>query len=234
MAIDWNDISVRERRNSKGVRLKVTALRGIEVFVPKGFGRRKVRDVIQKNDAWLKKKVAEVEKKSRHLAPDEISLQATGGRWTVEYLGGKKPETPLCQENDGSLTLQPDKLDFRSVVDILRQWLTFQARSKLVPWLEQISVELSLPFSKATVRGQKTRWASCSTSGTISINRNLLFLPPPSVRYVFVHELCHTLKMDHSEAFWQLVEDREPGYRDIRSRVRKSWQDIPAWASPDI
>ena len=73
-------------------------------------------------------------------------------------------------------------------------------------------------YTSITVRDQKSRWGSCSSSGTLSFNYRLLFAPPKVLDYVVVHELCHLTHMDHSPNFWNMVEQIMPDYR-----VYKQW-----------
>jgi hypothetical protein len=100
---------------------------------------------------------------------------------------------------------------------------------QLIPWLRQTSQEIKLPFNRAAVRGQKTLWASCSSKSNISLNFKLLFLPPHLVRYVFIHELCHTIHLNHSRKFWALVAEKEPNYRQYDAELNKAWVYIPEW-----
>jgi len=69
-------------------------------------------------------------------------------------------------------------------------------------------------YSRLTIRGQRTRWASCSRSGAMSFNWRLLLAPEPVLDYVIWHEVCHLEVMDHSTRFWRLVASRSPGYRE--------------------
>ena len=70
------------------------------------------------------------------------------------------------------------------------------------------------------VRDQRTRWGSASARGTISLNWRLSLVPPNVAVYVVVHELCHLVEMNHSPAFWALVEGHLPGYRERRRWLR--------------
>jgi predicted metal-dependent hydrolase len=90
-----------------------------------------------------------------------------------------------------------------------------------VPWLEGLSNKHDLPFQQVMVRGQKTRWASCSSRHTISINYELLFLDAKLVDYVLVHELCHTRHLHHGPAFWALVQRFEPEYLQLHQSLRR-------------
>src|SRR5205814_4247001 len=62
------------------------------------------------------------------------------------------------------------------------------------------------PYTRLTIRGQRTRWASCARSGAMSFNWRLLLAPAPVLDYVVWHEVCHLEVMDHSPRFWALVE----------------------------
>jgi hypothetical protein len=71
-------------------------------------------------------------------------------------------------------------------------------------------------YKDLTIRGQRTRWASCSTSGRMSFNWRLLLAPERVLEYVVWHEVCHLEILDHSPRFWRLVERRWPSYREDR------------------
>jgi predicted metal-dependent hydrolase len=83
----------------------------------------------------------------------------------------------------------------------LQHWLKREARRHLPDWLALVAEDTGHRYQRVSVRLQRSRWGSCSSRGTISLNAKLLMLPRMR-RYVLVHELCHTLHMNHSPAFW--------------------------------
>ncbi|HET9679673.1 MAG TPA: M48 family metallopeptidase, partial [Gammaproteobacteria bacterium] len=113
--------------------------------------------------------------------------------------------------------------------DQLRHWLAHRARRVLKPWLAQVANECGLDYQKMQVRGQRTRWGSCSAQGSISLNYKLLFCDPPVVRYLLVHELCHTRHLNHGKRFWNLVARFEPDWRALDKQLGASWKRVPAW-----
>ena len=67
------------------------------------------------------------------------------------------------------------------------------------------------------------------TTTIICLNYKLLFLPPQITRYVLIHELCHTVHMNHSKEFWQLVKKNDPLYKQWDHDLKNANQYIPQW-----
>ncbi len=111
----------------------------------------------------------------------------------------------------------------------LQAWLKRAALDRLAPRLLQLAGELNCSVSRVSIRCQRTRWGSCSTRGTVSLNCSLLFLRNEVVRYLFVHELAHTQHMNHSANFWRLVEKMEPDYRRLDRDLLAGWRTVPEW-----
>ncbi|NJP39510.1 M48 family metallopeptidase [Oscillospiraceae bacterium HV4-5-C5C] len=72
-----------------------------------------------------------------------------------------------------------------------------------------------------SIRRQRTRWGSCSSSGTISINLHCAELPQPLFEYIVVHELCHLTYLNHGPAFWSLVASLLPDYRHRQRQLAR-------------
>jgi predicted metal-dependent hydrolase len=96
--------------------------------------------------------------------------------------------------------------------------------------LEQLAREHGFSFASMQVRFQKSRWGSCSSKGRISLNVCLIFLPELLVRYILLHELCHTRQMNHSAAFWKLVLTADPDALSKNRAMREAWKYVPGWA----
>ncbi len=75
-------------------------------------------------------------------------------------------------------------------------------------------------YHKIAIRDQKTRWGSCSATGTLSFNYRLMLAPPRVLDYVVVHELCHLTHMNHSKAFWDMVASILPDYKEYRKWLK--------------
>ena len=101
---------------------------------------------------------------------------------------------------------------------VLRQ----QARIKLTERTDYYKKILGVEYKRIRIADQKTRWGSCSSTGTISYNWHLDLLPDAILDYVVVHELCHLQHMNHSKDFWDLVECILPDYRSRRKLLKEN------------
>lgn len=81
---------------------------------------------------------------------------------------------------------------------------------------------MGVDYGRITIREQKTRWGSCSSKGNLNFNWKLVLLDPELLDYVVVHELAHRREMNHSAAFWKVVEAELPDYWERRARLKES------------
>ena len=91
-------------------------------------------------------------------------------------------------------------------------------------FLERITLyaeKMGVTCQRVTIRNQKGRWGSCSSKGNLNFNYRLHYLPQELMDYVIVHELSHRVYMNHSRAFWALVERYMPDYKTCRKRLRE-------------
>lgn len=103
------------------------------------------------------------------------------------------------------------------------------ARALLTAICEREAARLGVRYARIRIADQRTRWGSCSPTGTLSFNWRLVLAPHPVLEYVAVHELCHLVVSDHSPGFWQVVERARPGYREERRWLRDHGHELLAY-----
>jgi len=228
--------AIKESDRAKHVRLRISVFdASLTVVIPKGFDRDSIPEVIEQKQSWIARtrmRIArEREQTEAHppaALPDHIHLRALDQDWRIEYVPDARSSI-LIESHGRTLTLTGPIHDAELCKHALRAWIGRKARVELAPWLRSVSEEHGLPVAAIQVRGQRTRWGSCSQRNTISINAKLIFLPPYLVEHVFVHELCHTIHLDHSRRYWAQVRKRVPHYQELEAELRTSWRYIPVW-----
>lgn len=226
------DYSVTISKRAKSFKLKISPEKGLEIVGPREPSARMVRGMFMHNEGWIKTNL----ERMKHIKPARNPLDAKPPR-QIQFPSGdvcysvvmkEKGLVARVREVGEELHITPDENGHWQ--EALSNWVNKRIPSILTPMLEKISDGTGLKFRRTQYRNQKTRWASCSTTGTISLNRSLIFLPEPLVRYVLIHELCHTVHMDHSADFWNLVCEHEPFYKPLDAELKTARADyVPEW-----
>jgi predicted metal-dependent hydrolase len=119
----------------------------------------------------------------------------------------------------GVVAVAPDAdADVREAIE---RWYRRQAREEIAPRMDVAAAALDRTYRSLSIRAQKTRWGSCSSTGAMSFNWRLLLAPEPVLDYVVWHEACHLVHMDHSPRFWAAVARHCPGYEQPRRWLRR-------------
>jgi predicted metal-dependent hydrolase len=225
------EYTVRRSSRARHVRLHITPTEGLVVVVPLRFDASRVPGLLDAKRGWIDRKLATIERIDVNLAlPESIELKAAGETWQVDYRPTNSASVS-AREHGITIVLSGAVDDPAKCCKALKRWLSRRAKLTLVPWLEKLSGAHNLPFRKVTVRGQKTRWGSCSSNATISINYQLLLLDPELANCVLIHELCHTRHLNHSSKFWALVEQFEPNHRELHRGLAEKWGRMPGWVT---
>lgn len=194
----------RVRRSKRARRLSVRVFRdgAVEIVAPLRASPPQVGAFVARHRPWIERQLRRTPPLDCSTPPAFLELRATGERWTCE------PGITRAR---------------------LFSRLRTHALAVLAPQLAHVAGQMGLHQPRVQIRRQRTRWGSCSSRGTISLNCCLLFQRPQVVRYLLVHELTHLRHMNHGERFWAEVERHEPDWRALDRELTQGWAQVPAW-----
>jgi predicted metal-dependent hydrolase len=207
--------TVRRSARARRVRVNVHAHAGVEVVLPARAPERAAAAAVSELRPWIERRLGEAH---AALALARTAVAARAG--TLPYLGTTLQLVPQAgrtrAHRAGELLLVPET-DARPA---LERFYRRAARAEIGARLDAATALAGSSYRDLSIRGQHTRWASCSADGRMSFNWRLLLAPERVLDYVVWHEVCHLEILDHSPRFWALLERRWPGYRADRDWLR--------------
>lgn len=166
----------------------------------------------------------------KYVSPDESKASTEG---SLSMAKGSLPSAEgsltLHHIDDYQLEVRGEVRDKKHVFELLALFFKQYAREYLQQRLDQLSNEFNLPYNRLTIRAQKTRWGSCSSKKNINLNYRLLFIEKELTDYILLHELVHTVHMNHSKAFWFYLESLMPDARNRDRQVNQMTKKLPCW-----
>lgn len=205
MQLPDNYILVRKEVKHARVRVNETGI--VRIIAPVVFSDLDIENLIQKKQRWIDKNM----KFFRQMA--KINLQRNqlllyGNRYNYFYDSTFAQKVVINHEFK-TILAKRDLLE----IAIQEKWYRDVAKKHLTNRLTELSEKLNFAYKKLYIRNQKRKWGNCSKNQNISLNWRLIKAPVFVIDYIIVHELIHTVVMNHSHKFWTLLKSHYPDYR---------------------
>jgi predicted metal-dependent hydrolase len=210
-----DELPYRIRRSDRAsrVRVSVDASGDVEVVLPRRSPASAAPAAIDELRPWI-------ERRLREASAVRAAVAARGE--TLPYLGTQLALTPeqgrTRVHRAGERLLVPG--DDERAPAAIERWYRRAAAREIAPRLDAAARALGTTYTTLSIRGQRTRWGSCTARGAMSFNWRLLLAPEPVLDYVVWHEACHLRVMDHSPSFWALVRRHCPDFEEHRRWLR--------------
>ncbi len=207
----------RSSRRSIGLRING---HGLTVSAPLNEPLTSIESLLAKKTKWLIKNLTR--QRNRQLTQliweKDSAFPLLGQFWhlalsssdAIQMTPGKSPT-----KEHNPITLTPHQIE-----TFVMAWYNKHAITcfnKRVEWYVKM---LRVPVPPIRLSRAKTRWGSCNSHGVIRLNWRLIQMPIHLVDYVVAHELAHLIEMNHSPAFWYLVESIYPAYQAARKELK--------------
>ena len=214
------------RRSDRARRARIVVdPHGVEVVVPRRMALRHVPPFVEEKRPWIERTLRRF--REAELAAPPVELEHGGA---VPYLGRElllrvRVET-WRQRSHVALRGEVLRVNVaepgpEAIRDALERWYRARAREEVAWRLDDACARAGTTYSSLSIRAQQTRWASCSSNGTMSFNWRLLLAPEEILDYVVEHEVAHLEVLDHSQRFWRLLGSRWPRYREHERWLRQ-------------
>lgn len=217
-------IAYRLHRSSRRT-LEITVAAGgiVEVRAPAGPPIERIEQRLRARSAWIRRKVA-----VRQPAECELPRRFVSGE-THRYLGRQYRlmvtvgERSHVRAHSGRLHVEVrDPHDHALVRRVVADWFSQRARTVIPQRVAQLTSQPAFTGLQPTgvaVRAMKTRWGSCSASGRLLLNSQLIALPTSAIDYVIAHELCHLRVAKHGPRFDRVIARVMPDWRERHERL---------------
>lgn len=227
------EIEWRVNPRAKRLRLTLKADR-VWVTIPPRTSQATTDRFLRETDSWLREQWQKLQLRKQQqeanlaqnpqLAPNnntlenQVHLPVYHATWAFDvsasYSRIKEVEQTLCVP-------EAHKNEH------LRKWVRAKAQDYLPNRLAELAAEHGFQYSGCTIRHARTRWGSCSRTGSINLNASLILLAPELLDYVLLHELCHTREFNHSPHFWAEMYAVCPTFKADRKTLKH--YVLPSW-----
>lgn len=222
-------VTLIKRRGSRSLRLSVTAS-GIRVSMPTWTPFSAGQAFAMNHISWIQQELAKQVKNTLEsgqrigklhylrfeqvLGTQSTTSRVTGTEIVIRMQQGESVGDPQVQERA-----------YKACLRALKR----EADRLLPPRLQGLAAKHGKGCSGVSVKQLKRRWGSCDSHQAITLNFFLMELPWEYIDYVILHELAHTIEMNHGPAFWRILIDMEPYARDYSRKLRKHQPSIGTW-----
>ena len=204
-------VTLRRSARARRLSLRMSQLDGrVTLTLPRGVPDAEGHAFLLAKERWLR----------RHLDNRDAPVDVQTGA-TVPFEGQM---FQIHTGNGRSVRLADDGIVVpgapEAVAAKLRGWLRAKARDRLAEASDHFSEKLGRPYARITIRDTRSRWGSCTHDGGLMYSWRLIMAPPEVLDYVAAHEVAHLAEMNHSPAFWAVVQKLYGDWREPRGWLR--------------
>lgn len=234
------EYTVRLSKRAKRLSLKVSLKKGLEVVVPDSIFYRKylepnsekVKVFLEENISWINKHLEIINKSSQDIEfPNTIILNTLKEEWQIKYLPLRHndlTEINIIKTLMLSYNAKASECNQTSTkILLIKNWLIKKSESYFLLRAKYLATKNNLSFNSLKIKGQETLWGTCDGKKNICLNYKLLFLPQELSDHIILHELCHTVHLNHSICFKTLLKALDPNYYDNLAKIKKADRYIP-------
>ncbi len=180
-----------ERKPIRHARINVNEKQEVRLIIPKTFSEDEIQRLVSQKSEWIKEKLA--------VFQNEEILSIDLPKANILYLGEAHPKPKSNIE----------------------KWYRKEAKNYLSKRIDFLAQKHNFKYNRLFVRDSQNKWGNCSKENNISLNWRLIKAPVQVIDYVILHELCHTVILKHTQAFWLKLSTVCPEYKEQAEWLKK-------------
>jgi predicted metal-dependent hydrolase len=213
--------TLRRSLRARWMRADLSLRAGLRVTLPAGMEESRALAFLRSRSRWLVRALGRLERLAA-IIPDRTLAHGT----TVPYLGRELTLNlsigePRVGRLGDSLIVHVRRRTRRSVERALTAWYREEALREFSERAGHLAQKHRLRYRRLRIGNQKSRWGTCTASGTVSLNWRLMLGPESVARYLIAHELSHLVEPNHSARFWAKVAELCPDYREHEAWLKR-------------
>jgi predicted metal-dependent hydrolase len=220
-------VEVHRHPRARRLTLRINRARGTVILtIPRSSSLREADHFVSRSLDWVRKRLECLPGPAPFCDGGTVPLR--GVQHAIVFAGRGRGRPVVSVEPEGRQAMPrlivsgaPEHSARR-----LKDWLTAEAERDLAARVAVHARELDVRVRRITLRDQKRRWGSCSSSGQLSFSRRLVLAPPFVLDYVAAHEVAHLVEMNHGARFWRLVARLFPRLEEAKLWLRIHGMDL--------
>ncbi len=215
------EVSYRDR---KTLAISITPPDRILVMSPIGLGEDLIKEKVKSKGKWIIKKILDFKDLGYTPLKREFvngeSFMYLGRNYLLDITIDKGLIRPKVQLLDKRLEVASPTKDENILRKALEKWYRREAKKVINKRVNFYKPKFSIEPREVKIKEQKKRWGSCSSNGNLLFNFRIVMAPSSVIDYIVVHEMSHLIHKNHSAAFWSLVENILPDYKERRKWLK--------------
>lgn len=219
------EITLRRSARARRFSLRVSRLDGkVTLSLPLRAREADAMEFARAQEGWLRQTLARLPVRGGAIGFGD-AIPVEGQRLVVTPGPGRG-----VRVEGGLLTVpgDPSQAGVR-----VAAFLKVLARDRLTAASDRHAAALGRGFARISLRDTRSRWGSCTHDGGLMYSWRLIMAPPAVLDYVAAHEVAHLAEMNHSPAFWAVVERLFPGWQDQRDWLRRHGAELHGYRFGD-
>jgi len=209
------NIVVRRIANARSLKLRIQPNGSVLLVAPKLTPKYILDRFIEENSEWIATNQQVAIKSLEDLTNnrEELFYRGSKKQFRLAVSSSVKPKVELVKDCFIVTSRSEDHSVIRS---LLEKWYRTEAKKYLIDRAQLLADLVNVEIKGISIRSGRTRWGSCTSRQTLSLNWRLIMAPEWVSDYVIYHELAHLTHLNHSKAFWDLVNSYFPRHQQAK------------------